>query len=122
MLTKTGFGLWSGGNQARQLGPTHGSCTHGAGFNGNVEGTFWQVFVPQIFAGCRDGQHFCMSSRVVQLLGEVVTSPDDALVRDHNGSDGDFSPLERFFSFPEGLLHEVLVAMNRKHGVHLQSH
>ena len=62
-----------------QLCPSHGCSAHHAGFDGDVEGAIFQVFVIKIIGRSSNGNDFCMSCNVMQSLNLVVSLPNNLL-------------------------------------------
>ena len=84
-------------DNAGYLTPSEGSGTHGAGFDGDVEGAVGEVFATEFVGSHGDGLHLGMGGDVVEGLSEVVGSGNDAVLANDDGTNG-------YFAFVEGLL------------------
>lgn len=93
------------------LGPAYGAGAHHAGFEGNVEGTFGQVFTTQNIGCCRDGLHLGMGRNVAKCLGKVVCAGYDAPFVYDDGSYGNLSTRAGGLGLGKCLLHIVSVAL-----------
>lgn len=102
--------LWIIGpeNKLPQLGPEHGSGTHYAGFQGDVERTFGEVFAPKRSRRGRNGQQLRMCCRIIEPLHLIVGACYDAIAAYYNGTYRDLTLIVSELSLAIGLLHEAL--------------
>jgi hypothetical protein len=91
-----GFGVGCGVDEARDASMEDGAGTHGAGFEGDVEGAALVIFVEQavVFegaAGLAEGYDFGVGGGVVVAENAVLAAGDDFAAVDDDGADGDFA-------------------------------
>ena len=91
-----GFGIGCGVDEAGDAGVEDGAGTHGAGFESDVEGAAFVIFVQQtvIFegaAGVAEGDDFGVGGGVVVAEDAVLAAGDDLALVDDDGADGDFA-------------------------------
>ena len=94
---------------ARQLGPSDGTCTHHAGFYGDVEGAVGKILAAQGVGSGGDGLHLGMCRHVAERLSEVVGTGDDTVFAYDNGTDGNLACLIGCLGFIEGHPHIAFV-------------
>jgi hypothetical protein len=92
------FGVGRGVDEAGDAGVEDGSGTHGAGFERDVEGAAFVVFVEQAIvfegsAGLADGDYFGVGGGVVIAEDSVLAAGNDFAAVDDDGADGDFARL-----------------------------
>jgi hypothetical protein len=111
----TGFGVGGGVDEALDTGVEDGSCAHGAGFEGDVEGTAFfavaggEAVVLQGLASLAEGDYFCVGGGIVVAEDAVVAAGYDRVLIDDDGSDGDLACGFGGLSLGYGVLHRVNV-------------
>ena len=105
------FGIGCAIDYPAYLRPADGTCTHGAGFDGDVERSVGEVFAAECPGGGRYGLHLGVRGDILEGLGEVMSAADDLVLGDDNTTDGDLVGVEGFLGFGEGEAHEALVVI-----------
>lgn len=96
-------------NNAADLGPVHSATTHEAGLNGDVEGSFRQIFTAHRIEGRSEGYHLGMGGAVVQLLYLVVAAGYYFITPGNDGADRHLTGIESQPCLPQRFAHEVFV-------------
>ena len=88
----SGLGVGRGVDQAADAGVEDGAGTHGAGFEGDVEGAaFGQAIIIQGAGGVAESDDLGVGGGVVVAQNTVLAAGDDLAVVDDDGADGDFA-------------------------------
>ena len=101
----TGFRVVAAVDDAVQAAVDDGAGTHGARFDGHVEGTACQAPAIEGAAGFFNGQQFGVGRRTGQAFAQVIGPGDNFLFIDDDGADRDFSDGIGRLGFGQGFAH-----------------
>ena len=75
-------------NNAGNLSPPYGSCTHGARLNGDIKGAIGEILAAKGVGSCCDGLHLGMGCDIAEGLSKIVGTGYHAVFANHNRSNG----------------------------------
>ena len=103
-------------DHTRNLRPTDSTCTHDAGFDGDIERALREVFATQCLCGGCDGLHLGVCRDIGERLGEVVSAPDNLIACNDDATDGHFACAQGLACLFEGKVHIAdIIGVNGLH-------
>jgi hypothetical protein len=109
MVMEAPFVVGSTIDDTRYLCPANGASTHNARLYSDIQGTVLQIFATKRIGCRRNSLHLSMSSNIVERLGKVMSTSDDAPIAHYHRPDGYLASLVSLLSLSQRLLHELFV-------------
>ena len=94
------------------LGPPYRTSTHGTGLHSDIEGAVSEILATEGVGSSGDGLHLGMGGDIAEGLGQVMGTTDDAVLTNHDCSNGYLACLQRQMGLVEGHLHIAFVLFN----------
>jgi hypothetical protein len=111
-MYSSGFGIVRPINQRTDSGVDHGPGAHGARFYGHEQGAVSQAVVAKGGSGLAQGDDFGMRCRIRVGQIAIESAADDLAFIHHNGTDRNFSYVERSLGGAQGLLHPQFIVFS----------
>ena len=108
---RPGFGIISSVKQAANTGMHHGTCAHGARFDGGEQIAFIQTVGAEDTTGLPEGNNFGVGRRVAIRDVAIKSGSDDLSFMNNDCSDRNLAEFERSLRGAQGFLHPEFVVV-----------